>query len=82
MRGGRIARAHRSHHPVVVVSALAVNHRVRISRNFAPEQAFPVAHRIGLGRAGEPGWLTVNEVRRIEREADEAIAAIIKEATK
>lgn len=24
------------------------------------------SHRIGLGRAGEPGWLTVNEVRRME----------------
>ena len=24
------------------------------------------AHRIGLGRAGEPGWLTTNEVRKIE----------------
>lgn len=24
------------------------------------------AHRIGLGRAGEPGWVTVNEVRSLE----------------
>lgn len=23
-------------------------------------------YRVGLGRAGEPGWLTVNEVRRME----------------
>ncbi len=27
------------------------------------------AHRISLGRAGEPAWKTVNEVRRLENEA-------------
>lgn len=46
------------------------------------------SYRIGLGRAGEPGWLTVNEVRRFENLApidggDEiAKAAAMPEATK